>query len=390
MSKIAFVVQRYGEEINGGAELHCRYVARHLRKNAEVEVLTTCARDYITWRNHYPEGVHELDGIPVRRFRVERERDPLAFGRIQDDLLRYPHQEADELRWMDEQGPHSPELIRFIKRNQNDYQFFIFFSYRYYHSFHGVRAVPHKSLLVPTAEEDAIIHFPIFRGLFHLPQGFVYNSVEEKRLINSISSNYQIPGDVVGVGLEVPEKSDPESFRKKFNLNSPFLLYVGRIDENKGCGQLFDYFLQFQSETRSNWKLVLIGSPVMKIPQDPRIVHLGFLSDSDKFDALAACDILMMPSFYESLSMVLLEAWAMEKATLANANCRVLMGQTIRSNAGLFYSEYPEFRRALEYLQRRPDIRRALGLNGRRFYYDNYRWEIIEKKYMNLIQFLKN
>lgn len=388
--KIAFVVQRYGDEINGGAELHCRYVARRLTGYAEVEVLTTCALDYITWRNHYRDGLTQLDGIPVRRFRVERERNPLAFGRIQDELLRFPHQESDELKWMDEQGPYSPELIRFITKNQNNYQLFIFFSYRYYHSFHGVRAVPHKSLLVPTAEEDAIVHFPIFRGLFHLPQGLVYNSVEERRMIQCLSGNYQVPGDVVGVGSEVPDNADPESFRKKYNLTSPFLLYVGRIDENKGCGQLFDYFRQFQDETGTDWKLALIGSPVMKIPEDPRILHLGFLDDTDKFNALAACDILMMPSFYESLSMVLLEAWGMGKPTLANANCRVLLGQTIRSNAGLFYADYPEFKRALQYLQQNPQVRTALGRNGKQFFFDNYRWAIIEQKYMNLIQSLKN
>lgn len=388
--KIAFVVQRYGDEINGGAELHCRYVARHMTKYAEVEILTTCARDYITWGNHYSEGLTKLDDIPVRRFRVERKRNPLAFGRIQDELLRFPHQESDELRWMDEQGPYSPELIRFIKKNQNEYQFFIFFSYRYYHSFHGVRAVPHKSILVPTAEEDAIVHFPIFRGLFHLPQGFIYNSVEERRMIHSLSGNYQVPGEVVGVGSEIPDSTDPESFRRKYNLNSPFLLYVGRIDENKGCGQLFEYFRRFQEETRTDWKLLLIGSPVMKLPEDPRILHLGFLDDADKYNAFAACDILMMPSFYESLSMVLLEAWGMGKPTLANANCRVLMGQSIRSNAGLFYVDYPEFKQALQYLQRHPEVRTELGRNGKQFYFDNYRWNIIEQKYMNLIQSLKN
>jgi len=388
--KIAFVVQRYGDEINGGAELHCRYVARHLTKYAEVEVLTTTALDYITWRNHYREGVSRLDDIPVRRFRVERERNPLEFGRLQDDLLRFPHGQDEELRWMEAQGPYSPELIRFIKKNQDEYQFFIFFSYRYYHSYHGLQTVPHKSLLVPTAEEDAVIHFPLFRGFFHLPQGFVYNSVEEKRLINWLSANYQVPGDVVGVGSEIPDRFDPDGFRRKYNLQSPFLLYIGRIDTNKGCGQLFEYFQRFHKETQTDWKLVLIGSPVMKIPEDPRILHLGFLEDQAKFDALAACEILMMPSFYESLSMVLLEAWAMEKPTLANANCPVLLGQSIRSNAGLFYSDYAEFKRSLQYLQQNPEVRATLGQNGKQFYNNNYRWEIIERKYMNLIQSLKN
>jgi glycosyltransferase involved in cell wall biosynthesis len=388
--RVAFVVQRYGLEINGGAELHCRYVAERLAKYADVEVLTTCARDYINWRNHYNEGIEQINGIPVRRFRVKKERDPLSFGRLQDDLLRYDHKPEDELRWVDEEGPFTPELIQYIKKNQARYDFFIFFSYRYYHSFHGINAVPHKSLLVPTAEEDSVIRFQIFRGLFNLPQGFLYNSVEEKRLINCLSSNYQVPGVVVGVGSEIPQTTNPESFRKKFGVNSPFVLYIGRIDENKGCNQLFDYFLRYQSETRSGLKLVLIGSEVTKIPNHPAIIHTGFLEDQEKYDALSACELLVMPSFFESLSMVLLEAWALGKPTLANANCRVLMGQSIRSNAGLFYTDYEDFKRCLHYYGKEPDLRSVLGANGKRFYHDNYRWEIIEKKYMNLLQAVKN
>jgi glycosyltransferase involved in cell wall biosynthesis len=388
--KIAFVIQRYGLDINGGAELHCRYVAEHLARYAEVEVLTTCAKDYITWRNVYPQGIEKINNIPVRRFRVDQERNPNHFGQLQDELLQYPHTEKDELKWMEEQGPRSPDLIQFIKKNKDNYQFFIFFSYRYYHSFHGIRTVPHKSLLVPTAEPDPVIHFKIFKGLFHLPQGFVYNSLEEKRLIQGLSANYQVPGDVVGVGSEIPPNTDSFRFRNKFNIHDPFLLYVGRIDENKGCGQLFDFFLRFKTQDKSALKLVLVGSPIMKIPEDRSILHLGFVSDQDKFDALHASELLLMPSFYESLSMVLLEAWAMGKPTLANGNCRVLMGQSIRSNAGLFYTDYEEFERCLHHLQKNPETRVLMGQNGKRFYQENYSWEIIEQKYLRLMETVKN
>ncbi|HMD81602.1 MAG TPA: glycosyltransferase family 4 protein, partial [Anaerolineales bacterium] len=382
--KIAIVVQRYGLDINGGAELHCRYVAEHLARHMEVEVLTTCATDYITWRNVHRPGLEKIHGIAVRRFRVDHERNPDRFGRLQDELLQYPHTEADEIKWMNEQGPHSTELIEFIKKNKDTYQFFIFFSYRYFHSFHGVRAVPHKSILVPTAEPDAVIQFKIFKSLFHLPQGFVYNSVEEKRLIQGLSGNYQVPGDVVGVGSELPPATDADAFRRKFNIEDPFLLYVGRIDQNKGCANLFDFFLRYKAQDTSDLKLVLIGSPVMPVPEHPAILPLGFLNDQDKFDALRACELLVMPSFYESLSMVLLEAWAMGKPTLANGNCRVLMGQSIRSNAGLFYSDYEEFSRCLVHLQKNPETRAMMGLNGKRFYEENYTWKIVEDKYLRL------
>lgn len=388
--KVAFVVQRYGMEINGGAELHCRYIAERLARFADVEVWTTCAQDYIRWENFYPSGISKINNVPVRRFPVEKQRNPITFGRLQDELLRFPHSEMDELRWVDEEGPYSPDLIRTIKKQQNLFDFFIFFSYRYFHSFHGIRAVPHKSILVPTAEQDPIIHFGIFKSLFNLPRGIVYNSVEERRLINCLSSNYQVAGDVVGVGSDIPPQTDAHGFRKKHNIHFPFLLYLGRIDENKGCRELFDFFLRFKSERASNLRLVLVGSPMMKIPEDPAIVSLGFMDDSEKFNAIQASELLVMPSFYESLSMVLLEAWGTGKPTLANANCRVLMGQSIRSNAGLFYRDYGEFQKCLDYLQRHPQARAMLGRNGKQFFHQNYRWEIIEQKYLNLMKAIKN
>ena len=388
--KIAFVIQRYGMEINGGAELHCRYVAEHMAKYGQVEVLTSCAKDYITWKNEYKPGKEIINGIPVFRFPVHKERDPNSFGRLQERLLQFPHTEQEELEWLEEEGPNLPGLIQYLKQNQEAYDFFIFFSYRYYHSFYGIRAVPVKSVLVPTAEPDAVIHFPIFRDLFKMPRGIVYNSIEERRQIHSLTGNYEVPGDVVGVGSEIPERADGEKFRSKYNIDFPFLLYVGRIDENKGCGQMFEFFRRFAAETNSNLRLLLIGSAVMNIPKDPRIISLGFVCDEDKFNALDASELLIMPSFFESLSMVLLEAWGMGKPTLANGNCRVLMGQSIRSNAGLFYSDYSEFSKCLLYLKEHPEARAALGENGKRFYHENYRWEIVEQKYLNLLSRIKN
>ena len=97
----------------------------------------------------------------------------------------------------------------------------------------------------------------------------------------------------------------------------------------------------------------------------------------------------MMPSFYESLSMVTLEAWAMEKPVLANAHCDVLKGQCLRSNAGLFYENYGEFHEGLRLLLESPELRRAMGINGRRYFTENYTWDVIEKKYLNILDVLE-
>ena len=387
--KIAFVIQRYGLEIIGGAELHCRWVAEHLKKFFDVEVLTTRAYDYITWKNHYLKGEDTVNGIPVKRFSVSSTRDPKRFRRIQDYIMENEHKEEDELRWLEEEGPSSPSLIKYIKEHQSDYDYFIFFSYRYYQSYWGIKAVPHKSILVPTAEHDPVIHLKIFKDLFRKPRAFVYNSVEERNIINSLSQNEDILGDVVGVGTEIPSSFSSEEFYKKYKIDGNYIIYIGRIDENKGCDELFDFFLRFKKETSSDIKLILVGSAILKTPSHPDVSYLGFLSEYDKFSALDGALLLLMPSFYESLSMVILEAWALGKPVLANARCEVLKGQCLRSNGGLFYENYYEFKEALKLLLSLSRLRKAMGINGQEYFNQNYTWEVIENKYLSILDQLE-
>jgi glycosyltransferase involved in cell wall biosynthesis len=387
--KIAFVVQRYGLEISGGAELHCRWVAEHMKKHCNVEVLTTRALDYLTWENHYSKGKEVINGIPVKRFSVSETRDPERFGLHQNYILENEHTEEDEFQWLREEGPLSPSLIRYIKKHKRDYDYFIFFSYRYYHCYWGINAVPHKSILVPTAEHDLVIHLRLFKDFFRKPQAFIYNSFEEREMINTITQNEHILGDVVGVGSEIPSHCSGKEFRQKFNIKGDYLVYIGRIDENKGCHQLFDYFLRFKEETGSDAKLVLVGSTILEIPSHPDVFYLGFLPEEDKFNALEGTVVMVMPSFYESLSMVTLEAWALKKPVLANAHCDVLKGQCLRSNGGLFYESYQEFKEALTVLLASPELRKAMGENGHRYFNANYTWEVIENKYLSIIEQLE-
>jgi len=383
--KLAFVVQRYGLDIAGGAEYHCRLVAEHMARHAEVEVLTTCAADYVTWANHYREGREVLNGVPVQRFKVKRPRDPQAFADWTDRVFKAAHDAGDERRWLEEQGPFSPRLVRHIERHREDFDLFVFFSYRYYPTYHGLHAVRDKALLVPTCEEDGVYRLSLFPPLFRMPRAIVYNSVEERALIESVAGNAEVPGDVVGVGSALPLAVDPEGFRRRSGLRGPFLLYVGRIDVNKGCRQLFDFFRRYRAETASKLQLALIGKAVIEIPQDAGIVHLGFLSDAEKWDALSACEVLAMPSRLESLSMVTLEAWWAERPVLVNGKCEVLRGQCRRANAGLYYSSYEEFREALALLESDPVLRVQLGRNGRSYFDKHYTWPIIEAKYLALI-----
>ena len=387
--KLAVVVQRYGADLSGGAELHARYVAERLARHADVEVLTSCAHDYLTWRNELASGTDRVNGLIVHRFPVRHERNTDEFGRRSLRVFERPHSIADELAWLDSEGPTSPALTKYVRANAWTYDYFLFFSYRYYHAYHGIRAVSRRAVLVPTAERDPVMGLAIFGPVFRGVRAVMYNSFEERALINAVSGNTAVPGVVVGVGSEVPDHPNPERFRRKSGITGPFAIYVGRIDENKGCQDLFDHFRRYAANVSRTLSLVLVGHSILPIPSHPRIRHLGFVSDEDKFDAMAAADVLIMPSYLESLSMVAIEAWALGRPVLANSQCDVLKGQCIRSNAGLYYENYAEFSDTLFTLETNPRLRTALGANGRDYFRRHYAWSVIEQKYLEMLKRLR-
>jgi glycosyltransferase involved in cell wall biosynthesis len=381
--KLAVVVQRYGTDVNGGAELLARYLAERLARFADVRVLTTCARDYVTWRNELPAGEERVNGVPVHRFRVSRPRNPRDFGFRSSWVFDHQHSALDELRWLRSGGPRSPALVRHIARVQHEIDFFVFVSFRYYHAFHGARAVPDKAVLVPTAERDPAVGLGIFAPVFRGARAIAYCTPEEKALVDGVSRR-QGPSIVAGIGSAIPDRCDPGRFRRKYNVHGRFAIYVGRIDPNKGCAELFDHFARYASAYPKGLDLVLLGSAQMAVPAHPRMRHLGYVPDQDKFDAIAAADVLVMPSPFESLSIVVLEAWALGKPVLVNGRCDVLRGQCLRSRGGLFYENAEEFVEALYVLDATGPAGAVLGRQGREFFRRHYTWPVVEQKYRDL------
>jgi glycosyltransferase involved in cell wall biosynthesis len=246
--------------------------------------------------------------------------------------------------------------------------------------------VAEKALLVPTAEDDGAYHLSVYPPLLRTPRAIAFNSIEEREMLGRAVGPGLPGGEVVGVGTELPEERSGARFRREHGIDGPFLLYVGRVDLNKGCPELFDHFLRYRRETGSRLRLVLMGTSVLEVPRDPGIVALGRQPDRVKWDALDACLAFVMPSRFESLSMATLEAWWAERPVLVNARCEVLRGQCKRSNAGLYYSSQEEFDEALGLLERDEELRRQLGRHGRAYFEAHYSWPVIERKYLALLQ----
>lgn len=377
--RIAFVVQRYGLEVNGGAELEARLLAEHLAPYVQVEVLTTCALDYMTWANHYPAGVERINDILVRRFPVLAPRDILAFNQFSADILSRPHSYYDEIHWMALQGPNIPALFDFLRQHHHHYDLLLFFTYLYSTTFLGLQIAPFKSILLPTAHDEPWIYFDIFRTVFHLPRGFIFNSSEEDRFVRRLFHNEHIPGAALGVGIEVPSRQPIQV------IEEPYLLYLGRLDESKGCGDLFRYFLRYKEETHDPIKLVLIGSQAMPVPHHPDILSLGFVKEGH-FEWLRQAELLILPSPHESLSLATLEAWALGVPVLVNAAAVVLKSHCLRGQGGLYYYTEDDFVAALRHLRSDGDLRARLGTQGKAYVEREYRWERIEKRYVEFFR----
>jgi glycosyltransferase involved in cell wall biosynthesis len=425
--KIGFVIQRYGTEVLGGSEHLCRLIAERLAARHQVEVITTCARDYITWANEYPEGPDRLRGVTVRRFATARTRDLESFNKYSDWIYANPHTRADEIEWLKQQGPWAPALADYLQRQHQNYDVLVFFTYLYAPTVLGVKIDPSRSVLVPTAHDEPAIRLGIFEEVFNQPAAVVYNADAERRFVRANFHLRAIAEEVVGIGIDVPPGSEPaeegderdagrqdqeerievapheepedespndedsptfrrhlarrgETFRRRYRLHGPFALYGGRIDAGKGCEELIEYFSAYARDGGEG-TLVLMGVKMMPIPEEPFIRFAGRLPDQERLQALEAATVVVVPSPFESLSIIALEGLAAGSPILVNARSEVLVDHCRQSNAGLYYGDRDEFVECLKLLLGNDELRAAMGRNGREYVRRNYRWDVVIGKY---------
>jgi glycosyltransferase involved in cell wall biosynthesis len=426
--KIAFIVQRYGTEILGGSEYSCRLIAERLAPRHQVEVLTTCAQDYITWKNEYPEGSDRVRGVTVRRFANARVRDIHAFNRYSEWIFNNAHTREDELEWLRQQGPWCPALLDYLERNHQQYDVLILFTYLYAPTVLGAKIAPQKSILVPTAHDEPAIRLEIYKELFSLPAGLAYQTDVERRFLTTHFSIRAIEEETIGCGVDLPNaqeyprehtpprQGDAEEqaaededaaaaddasptfrphlaqrgsmFRRRHRLHGPIVLYGGRIDPGKGCEELIEYFSTYVQEG-GDASLVLMGVKLMPLPEEPFIRFAGYLPDQERVQALEAATVVVVPSPYESLSLLALESFAVGTPVLANARSEVLVEHCRKSNAGLYYADRDEFGEALRMLVGDQRLRARLGRHGREYIRTNYRWDVILAKYEKMFTKLR-
>ena len=393
--RLLFVVQRYGREVAGGAELHCREFATRLaERRHRVDVLTSCALSYVDWANKYPAGTEELDGVRVHRLPVAAPRDDSLFGPLNTRTVWSPRRVPLFLQheWMRSQGPCMSQLVPWLAESAGDYDVVIFFTYLYYPTWAGLPVASGltSTVLHPTAHDEPSLYLPLFDTMFRHPSAFAFSTEEEQQLVTrrfGVRRACAVIG--IGVDLDVADETDEVGFREAYGLSDrPYLVYVGRLDPAKGSEELHQFFVHYKRRNPGPLALVMVGDPVRELPRHPDVVVTGIVDDTTKGSAVAGAVALVQPSFFESFSMVLTEAWAQRKPALVQGYCAVLEGQARRSGGGIPYRGFAEFEVAVDSLIHDRRLAQALGRAGRRFVEAHYRWPDVLARYEALLESL--
>jgi glycosyltransferase involved in cell wall biosynthesis len=406
--KVALIVQRYGMQINGGAEMHARMIAERLLDKYDVTVLTSCALDYEFWEPVLPEGETEENGVKIIRFKNKKrdvgtqEKAYAAVKKTFHVYLRYklfklfnywiPFSKKQDcfdknnLAWLEAQGPAMPDLIDYLRSNNHEYNAFIFFTALYYPTALGILEVKPKSILVPTMHVEAASFFPVYQAVMKSAAWIMYNTLSEKRFSEKIFPIANTKNAVVAVGIDLPDLNTKNMHvLNKFGIIDNYIVYVGRIDKSKGCDELINFFLRYIQQTKQPIKLVMVGKSVLDFKGHEAVIFTGFVSDEEKVQLMMQATALIIPSKYESLSLVLLESLACKVPVIANGNTEVLKDHIDASNGGWAYTNFKSFSNSMDQLLSSKELVLQKGQHGFNYVQENYSWPSVMQKYYSAL-----
>lgn len=391
MKKIGFVIPWYHKDIKGGAEQELRGIVKHLKEaGVDVEIITTCVKEFTAdWtENYFKEGVETVDGIPIRRFKV-RKGDMKQFHSINAKLMQGKSISYDEEGIFLKEMVNSPDMYDYLRSHSEEYHRYVFIPYMFGTTYYGIQACPFKSILIPCLHDESYAYFRHYRETFRDLRGIIFHARPEMELANRILDLRNVKQSLLGEGVETDFEYDADRFRKKFNIDKPYILYAGRKDEAKNINTLITYFKEYRRRNAdTDMKLVLIGGGEVSIPDEIKedVYDLGFLDIQDKYDACAGSVCLCQPSKNESFSIVIMESWLCERPVLVHKACNVTSNFAKESNSGLYFNDYFEFDGCVNYYVNNPDIAAAMGKTGRQFVLDNYKWDVIVKRFLDFFE----
>ncbi|MGH9069174.1 MAG: glycosyltransferase family 4 protein [Acidimicrobiales bacterium] len=379
--KLAFVVPRYGVEVTGGAETAARMLAERLvaTKGWEVEVLTTCAVDAMTWEDSYPPAETTVNGVTVHRFASRAGRDP-GFHPYSGGLLADPGAAtmAEAERWIDLQGPVCPDVVDAAAGGDADVV--AFYPYLYYPTVRGLPRLADRSVLHAAAHDEAPIRLPVFPEVFAGAGGLVFHTYGERALVHRLFEVAERPQIVLGLGMD-RHAGDPGAAAALGLGGRPYLCCVGRVDDHKGATMLARMFMAYKDRHPGPLALAFLGQVVDRPPAHPDIVVAGPVEEAFKWGVLEGATALVSPSALESFSLVVTEAWSAGVPVMVNAACEATMEHCRRSGGGLWWGGYAELEAGLDLLLGDEAVRLGLAERGRAYVEANFAWPVVLDRY---------
>jgi glycosyltransferase involved in cell wall biosynthesis len=389
---IGLVPPRFGDDVVGGAEAVIAEAAHGLAaRGHRVEILTTCASDHYTWANRYPPGETELeDGVVVRRFPTETDTAGVHRERIGGWILSgRPVTVADQQLWVNDSLRVS-QLWHHVLDNAERYRALVFAPYMFWTTFAVGQIAPGRTILMPCLHDEPTARLEIFAPLLGGARGIWFLTEPEAELGRSL---FDLPPRqaVVGSGIDVPAGYEPGRFRAEYGIDAPFVYYAGRREWGKGWMELVQAFAGLVRSHPTDLLLVTSGVGAVEVPPDleGRIIDVGFVSDEQRSNAMAAASAYVQPSVMESFSRTVLEAWSAGTAVIANAGSAVVRWHVERSGAGLLYRTEAELMEALRFVADEPAAAAELARGGAPYVVEHYRWpDVLDRMEATLDEWL--
>ena len=267
----------------------------------------------------------------------------------------------------------------------------VFYPYLYYPTVRGLPLVRERAVMHPAAHEEPFLHLPVFDELFASCRGFVFQTRSERALVErrfDIGGARQV---LMGLGVEEPDAaevgSDAATARTCFGLgDDPYLLCVGRVDDEKGTGMLSRWFRAYKDLHPEALRLVLVGQVVD--PPDPAddVIVTGIIGEAAKWGLLRGARALVAPSPYEAFSITVIEALTAGTPVVVNGLCGPTVEHCEVSGAGMWFEDFAEFEAVLRRITGDDALHATLARNGRRYVDANFRWSVILERYCGFLE----
>ena len=384
--KVVFVTPRYGPQVMGGAETAARQLAEHLRAHTdwESEVYSTCALNPHTWQDELAPGDSEVNGVPVHRFASTHGRLPDFYGL--DGRIRLAPRRAtrsEGRRWVEYNGPVSPELVDAV--SQADADVIAFYPYLYHPTVAAIGKVRAPAVLHPAAHDEPALYLPVFRGTFGDADAFCFHTNAERLLVERTFPVAERPQIVLGLGVGESAGAGRPGAEILGLGDRPYLVSVGRVDEHKGSKMLAAFFAAYKERHPGPLALALVGPVAFELEPHPDIVITGTVSEPDKWDIVRDALVAVSPSALESFSLVVLEAWVDRVPVVVNGTCGPTREHCERSGGGLWFTSFPEFEAVIDRLVHDDLLRATLGQRGRAYVDRFYEWPVLIERYVRFL-----